>query len=245
MIRFDNRGIEPTTLQNVSIRTSVFFVLLTIALSCPARAQEERPVQPRIGERALPETPQPQKRSMPVRSREAIPPRRLSLQERFVIYRHTITNADSVVGPAFGALVNQANNDPPEWGQGSFGYARRFGSGYGRMLATRTLRFGIAAVDHEDPLFHASNEHGVWRRVRYATIHYFWVESDGGASMPAFSRVGSVYGAAFISNAWYPASHATTGHALLRGTTALSAGVGWNVFREFLPDIKDALHGNR
>lgn len=192
-----------------------------------------------------PDSPAPQQRPQRNHYKEPVPPRRLSLSERWDFYLHSIKSPNTVAGPAFGALVNQANDDPPEWGQGAAGYARRFGSGYGRMLITRTLRFGIAAADHEDPLFHPSSEHGIWRRARYATIHYFVVQSDGGGPMPAFSRFGSVYGAAFISNAWYPSSHATTQHALLRGTTALGASVGWNLFREFWPDIKNALHGNK
>jgi hypothetical protein len=233
---------------------------VTAVLSFAARAQEEQSTQEgRLAasvdgqcgtEQArnsarVPDSPQAQRNSKPHYSKEPIPPRRLSFGERFDIYRHSISNPDSVIGPAFGATLSQANDDPPEWGQGGAGYGRRFGSNYGRMLITRTLRFGIAAADHEDPLFHPSNETTVWRRARYATVHYFIVRTDGGTEMPALSRLGGVYGAAFASNAWYPASHATTGHALLRGTTALLAGVGWNVFREFWPDIKGTLHGHQ
>ena len=186
----------------------------------------------------LPDAPTPTRQ-------EPIAPRRLSLAERVDIYRHSITSFELVAGPAFGAAVNQARNEPPEWGQGAAGFGDRFASGCGRMLIGRTIRFGVAAVDHEDPRFHLSNETGAWRRLRYATIHYFIVKTDGGSQIPAFSRFAGVYGAAFISNAWYPASRANTQHAVLRGTTALSAGVAWNVFREFWPDIKDALHGSR
>ena len=63
--------------------------------------------------------------------------------------------------------------------------------------------------------------------------------------MPAFSRFAGVYGAAFIANSWYPQSRANTGHALLRGSTALAAAYAWNVFREFWPDIKNAIHHPR
>jgi len=184
----------------------------------------------------LPDTPTPQ---------ETDAPGRLSLAERLDVYRHSITSFEVVVGPALGSAVNQARNEPPEWGGGAAGFGDRFASGCGRMLIGRTIRFGVAAVDHEDPRFHSSKETGVWRRWRYATIHYFIVNTDSGSQIPAFSRFAGVYGAAFISNAWYPASRANTSHALLRGTTALAAGVGWNVFREFWPDIRDGLHGHK
>lgn len=191
------------------------------------RAQANRDTQ------NLPEAPRAQE--------SPIPARRLSLGDRVDLYIHSITNPDSVAGPAFGAAINQARNEPPEWGQGAEGYGVRFASSYGRMLIGRTIRFGVAAVDHEDPRFYHSDETGFWRRARFATVHYFIVRTDGGSQIPAFSRFAGVYGAAFISNEWYPASRANTSHALLRGTTALSAGLGWNVFREFWPDIKRAL----
>jgi hypothetical protein len=238
----------------ISIEKWMLLGAMTAALGFTARAQEEQPASPISShlrtERSrestrLPDSPEPQPNSKPKYPKEPLPQRRLSFEERFDIYLHTISSPESVFGPAFGAAVSQANDDPPEWGQGGAGYARRFGSGYGRMLITRTLRFGIAAADHEDPRFEPSNETGVWKRARYGAVHYFIVQTDGDTPIPAFSRFGSVYGAAFASNAWYPASHATTGHALVRGTTALSAGVGWNVFREFWPDIKDALHGHK
>ena len=188
----------------------------------------------------LPDTPMPKAQesypSLP------LPPRRLSMHERLNIYFHSITNVETVAGPAFGAGVNQLRNEPPEWGQGASGYGDRFASGYGRMIIGRTIRFGVAAIDHEDPRFEFSNETGFWPRARFAVVHYFVVRSDRGTRMPAYSRFAGLYGAAFIANEWYPASRANATHALLRGTTAMSAGLGWNVLKEFWPDIKNAVH---
>ena len=167
---------------------------------------------------------------------------RMTLGERLRIYRHSIFNRDSVFGPAFGAALGQASNEPPEWGQGASGYSTRLASGYGRLVINRTIRFGVAAIDHEDPRFTYSNEDGFWRRFRYASVHYVMARTDSGNLMPAYSRFAGAYGAAFLANAWYPESRANTGHALLRGSTALAAGYAWNVFHEFWPDIKKAIH---
>jgi len=71
----------------------------------------------------------------------------------------------------------------------------------------------------------------------YTKLDLFMFKLLGGTAVQA-----GIYGAAFLSNAWYPASRANATHALLRGTTALSATVGWNVLREFWPDIKNSLH---
>ena len=159
----------------------------------------------------------------------------LTLGERFSIYSHSIFSPYTVVGPALGAGIGQWENEPPEWGQGGEGYARRLASGVGRQLISETIRFGFAAVDGEDPRFQRSSESGVWNRARHAISETFTSRTESGARIPAFSRFAGVYGAAFISNTWYPESRATTGYALRRGSTALGASLGFHLFEEFVP----------
>src|ERR1700751_1964640 len=208
---------------------------LTQEQSTGPRPEQVRDVSGQTGETnkrvtsALPDAPQTKTTDVPA-------PVRLDFRQRVHIYRRSMTNFETVLAPAFGAAVNQARDEPPEWGQGAAGYGTRFASGYGRTLISRPIRFGVAAVDREDPRFHPSNETGFARRAAAATLHVFVVQTDDGSQIPAFSRFAGIYGAAFLSNAWYPESRANATHALLRGTTALSATVGWNVLREFWPD---------
>lgn len=159
----------------------------------------------------------------------------LTLRERFSIYSHDIISPYTVVGPALGAAIGQWDNEPPEWGQGGEGYARRLASGMGRQVIAETIRFGFAAADGEDPRFQRSTEKGVWNRVRHAVAETFTSRTESGARIPAFSRFAGAYGAAFISNAWYPESQATAGYALRRGSTDLASSLGFALFMEFLP----------
>jgi hypothetical protein len=224
------------------------------AFTCAAAAKPQEKLIPQLS-REQPAGENDQQNSQFVRhSKPDLPdaPRRLPLQarrltlgERFRIYRHSVINPDSLLAPAFGAALGQASNEPPEWGQGASGYGTRLASGYGRLVINRTIRFGVAALDHEDPRFSYSNESGFWRRFRYASVHYVVARTDSGKQIPAFSRFAGTYGAAFIANEWYPESRANTSHALTRGSAALAAGWGWNVFREFWPDIKKALHRSK
>ena len=182
----------------------------------------------------LPDSPQPR-----------IPAERLTFDHRIHLYVHSFTNVEALLGPPFGAAMGQWTDSPPEWGQGSAGYGRRLGSGYARMFISQSIRFGVAAADGEDPRSEASNESGIWRRTRHAVLGNFVAHSTRGAEMPAISRIAGPYGAAFVSNAWYPASHADTPHALERGTSAFGSSIGWSVFREFWPDIHRKLHFGR
>ena len=155
-----------------------------------------------------------------------IPAQPLTFGERIKIYERSYIHPENLIGPALGAGVGQWRDTPPEWGQGADAYGIRFASGFGRSVISRTIAFGVAAVDREDPRFVPSNESGIWRRTRHAIVGTFVSRAPTGGSMPAFSRFVGVYSAGFIANAWEPRSQNDTGHALERGSTALLSSVG-------------------
>ncbi len=159
----------------------------------------------------------------------------LTLGQRFKIYRTSLLRPYTVVGPAFGAGIGQWEDEPPEWGQGGQGYARRFASGMARSVISESIRFGVAAMDGEDPRYHRSLESGFWNRTRHVFVETFTSETASGTRIPAYSRFAGTYGAAFISNAWYPDSRATAGYAVRRGSTALASSLGLHMFEEFVP----------
>ncbi len=168
-------------------------------------------------------------------------PGTLTLGDRLRIYGKSTFGPSSAVGPALGAAWGQWRDSPFEWRQGAEGYGRRFASAYGRQFIAHTIGLGISIVDHEDPRYFRSHERGMWPRVRHAAVQTFVSRTDSGGRMFAFSRVAGVYGAAFISNAWYPGREADFGHALARGSSAMGASVAFNMVREFGPDIKKRL----
>ena len=78
------------------------------------------------------------------------------------------TTIDAPVIPRSEQVLVNGRDTPPEWGQGADAYGIRFASGFGRSVISRTIAFGVAAVDNEDPRFVPSNESGIWRRTRRA-----------------------------------------------------------------------------
>ena len=176
---------------------------------------------------------------------EVITPTTLTFHHRLELYLHSYVMPQSLVGPLLGAGIAQAEGTPHEWGGGMEGFGKRFGSSYGRSVIGRTIEFGVATADHEDPRYHPSDQTGVWRRTRHAIAATFVSQTTGGGSMPAFSRIAGAYGAGFIANAWEPPSQDSAGHALERGSTSLLSSVGWHVFEEFWPDIRGAMHRHR
>lgn len=131
----------------------------------------------------------------------------MTFGERSLIYAHSIFRRYTVIGPALGASIGQWENEPPGWGLGAEGCARRFASGMGRHLIVETVRFGVA--DAEDPRYRRSDETGSWARTRHAIVETFTSQTSDGTQIPAYSRFAVIYGAAFISNVWYPDNRTT------------------------------------
>ena len=163
----------------------------------------------------------------------------LSLRDRVHIYRHSIFSAETIVGPAFGAAIDQAENEPPGWHQGGDAYAKRFGSGVARHVMGETISFGVATLDGEDTRYFLSQDRRFWARTRHAIVSTFVSDTSNGRRIPAFSRFAGDYGAAFIENTWYPADRATAARAAERGSTALAVDLGFNVAREFIPFFRN------
>ncbi len=184
--------------------------------------------QPTREQNALPDAPSASRRT-------SLNSRSLTFGDRLMIYTHTIVSPYSIVGPALGAGIGQWENEPPGWGQGGEGYAGRLASGMGRQLISETIRFGFAAADGEDPRYQRSDETGIWNRARHAIVETFTSQTSSGTRIPAYSRFAGTYGAAFISNSWYPENRSTTGYALRRGSTALASSLGFHLFEEFVP----------
>lgn len=159
----------------------------------------------------------------------------LTFAQRFRTYRRGVISPQTIIGPAFGAGISQWEGEPPGWRQGAEGYGRRIGSDIGRDVISKTITFGFAAVDGEDPRHFRSQDPSVWGRIKYGVVSSFVSPTASGRRIPAFSRFAGIYGAAFISNVWYPDNRSTAAYAARRGSTALGAAVGFRVLSEFVP----------
>ena len=96
------------------------------------------------------------------------------------------------------AGITQAENVPPEWGQGAEGYGRRFANYYAYATVADMLQMAGEDLLHEDNLYYGSGEHGVWKRVKYAVKSSVLARGNDGTQHLSLSQIGSTAGAAFI-----------------------------------------------
>ena len=153
-------------------------------------------------------------------------------------------HAVSAYGP--GALAGAAVYDgflqgidfPREWGQGGVGYGKRLGSTLAYSGIRNALGFGLDTTLHQDPRYDRSGDTGFWRRAKHAFRRTILTRTDSGAETLATWRLGSAYGATFLSNEWYPDRVNTVKLGLSEGSTQIGFDLLANLGSEFWPDVK-------
>lgn len=136
------------------------------------------------------------------------------------------------------AGVGQWWNDPREWGQGGAGYGRRYASSLSSIASRNLFEFGLDSALRHDPRYIPAKGRGFWHRTGNALAQTCITRTDKGGHTVAIARLGSAYGAGFLSNLWYPRRLAGTGHAFSDGTLTLGLDAAANFVTEFWPDMK-------
>jgi len=162
----------------------------------------------------------------------------MTRSERLRNYLAGIADGESIFRAAFSAGIRQAEDSPKEWRGGAEGFGYRIGDAYAQHVIRRTLQYGASAALHEDNRYFASGQTGFMRRAKYAVASTFLARHDNGDRGISFSRLGAAAGSSFISRIWQPRSTTSAGDGAVSFGIAMGSDVGFNLFREFWPDMK-------
>ena len=83
--------------------------------------------------------------------------------------KHTFGKS-SLIRAGAGAAIQQARNNPREWGGGVAGFGKRLASGFGEHVVKGTIEFGVATVRHEELGYRPSRKQGFGPRLKYALL---------------------------------------------------------------------------
>jgi hypothetical protein len=144
----------------------------------------------------------------------------------------------AILGDAAYAGILQGLDTPTEWGQSGSAYGRRLGSTMACSGIHSSLAFGLDSTLHEDPRYFRSGGGGLWRRTGHAFRGTVLTHTDRGTETLSIWRFGSAYGAAYLSNQWYPGRLNTVGLGFSEGSLQLGFDVVKNLASEFGPDLK-------
>jgi hypothetical protein len=147
----------------------------------------------------------------------------------------------ALFGSAAYAGLLQEIGTPEPWGQGAAGYGRRLASTLACSGMHGALAFGLDSALHQDPRYYPSHSTGFWRRAGHAFRGTILTRTDRGGETLSTWRLGSAYGAAYLSNQWYPGRYNTVRLGFLQGDLQLGFDLAADLFSEFRQDIKRAI----
>lgn len=162
----------------------------------------------------------------------------LNVTGKLLYHAESTYSPSAILGIAAYAGALQEYDAPKEWGQGAGAYGKRFGSTLAWSGIHSVLAFGLDSTLHQDPRYFRSQESGFWRRTRHALRGTLLTRTDRGGETLSTWRIGSAYGAAFLSNEWYPDRLNTVRWGLIDGSVTLGFAFASNLGAEFWPDIK-------
>ena len=163
----------------------------------------------------------------------------LSLGAKFKLYGKTISDpvTISVVGAV--ALIGQARNSNPTYGQGFRGYDKRFATFYAdTAIGTLMTTAVFPTVLRQDPRYFQLGKGSKWHRAIYSVSRTFVTRAGTGPLQVNSSEILGRAVAAGISNAYYPQSKRTLGNTVNVWATAMLLNMVSNVAEEFWPDLR-------
>ena len=103
------------------------------------------------------------------------------------------------------------------------------------------LAFGLDSALREDPRYFRSARKGLFRRIADAARGTVMTRTDTGGETVSAWRFGSAYGAAILSNLWYPDRLDTARLGFIQGSVRMGFDLITNLSTEFWPDIRKKL----
>jgi hypothetical protein len=146
---------------------------------------------------------------------------------------------------AAAAGIQQANNAPPEWGQGWGSYGERFGSNYGIQLITTTTRYAVAEAFREDTIYYRCACRGFFPRLENALISTVTARRGAdGHRVFSLAAIGAPYAGTMAATlGWYPSRYEAM-DGFRTGNYNLAAHAGENIALEFIYGGPHTVFGN-
>jgi hypothetical protein len=150
----------------------------------------------------------------------------------------------AILGSAVGGAVQQADNAPPEWGDGTFphrssggigAYGDRFASTFGINLFTQGTRYTLSSLLREDTIYYRCECSGFAPRLKHALISTVTARKgeDGHTVFSIPNLLAPYAGGEAAANLWYPSRYGPK-DGFRMGNYNLAVQAGLNVALEFI-----------
>ena len=157
-----------------------------------------------------------------------------SVQKRFTRFVNGTVGPFSLLRTATTSAIDQWDDSPEEWEQGSKGYGKRFASNFGKNVIRQTTQYGLSESLRLDTGFEKSKRKGFWPRVEDALVQNVTSRTRSGKRIISTPIIAGAYAGSIIpAETWYPDRYSYK-DGLRWGTYSLLSGFGINLVREFV-----------
>ena len=145
------------------------------------------------------------------------------------------------LGTAISAGIGTGLDVPEAWGPHWDGYGKRYASGFAGGVSRQVFALGLDDVLHQDPRYFPSSQVGFVPRLRNVLKQVVIAKQDSGHATIASSRIGSAFGAAFLTNAWQPKGNGGVGDGFKRAGLTLVGDAAFFFVQEFVPFTRNSI----
>ncbi len=144
------------------------------------------------------------------------------------------------------ALMGQARNSDPSYGQGLKGYSKRYATTYtDTAIGTLMTTSVFPTLLRQDPRYFQLGTGSAWHRVKYSVSRIFLTRSDSGQTQFNYSEIVGNAVAAGISNTYHPDYQRNFGNTMSVWGSDILLNTFCNLAKEFWPDLRRKIHNRR
>jgi len=158
--------------------------------------------------------------------------------------RHTYSPINLVAAAGSAAIWQASQDSHHGYGQGWDAYGSRFGAAMANRETSDFFRtFVLSSALHMDPRYFRKADGGFGSRFGYAMSRVVVGRTDHGHNTFNAPEIVGSLGAAGLSNVYYAESDRTAGRTLATAALNIAADAGWNVLKEFGPELRRMFGG--
>ena len=166
----------------------------------------------------------------------------LTVKGKFMLFVEDSLDPVTFLSSGFWAGTDQASDRDPTFGQGAAGYAKRYLANYTDQAQSEFFKdFAYPSIFSEDPRYYRIGQGKVGKRLLHAATHVFVAYRIDGTYMPNYSEWLGTVSSVALSNAYHPGNTRGVGPVAVRVANSVAQDVGFDVLREFWPEISRAL----
>jgi hypothetical protein len=162
--------------------------------------------------------------------------------QKFELFVANTVNPFQILSAAASAGFSQAIDSNHLYGQGAEGYGKRFGAAYADGASREFFgTFLVSSILKTDPRYFRKARGRFASRTTYAISRIFVTRSDSRQPAPNVALWTGAMASGAIGNAYYPENERSVGQTFSRAGIDVGTQAGFNVLREFWPDIRRQL----